>query len=90
MPPVFHERGDGLQANRLTNQVPGPQSFRFRETMRSGGGLIFLRRITPLKRRDAVYFCSGAYRLSSLPPQFLQRIRPPPFVPLRNLCNIQK
>jgi len=25
------------------------------------GGLVLLRRITPLARRDAVYFCSGAY-----------------------------
>jgi hypothetical protein len=29
--------------------------------MRSGGGLLFLRRITPLARRDAAYFCSGVY-----------------------------
>jgi hypothetical protein len=28
----------------------------------SGGGLLLLRRITPLKRRHTVYFCSGAYR----------------------------
>jgi hypothetical protein len=26
------------------------------------GGLLLLRRVTPLPRRDAVYFCSGAYR----------------------------
>jgi len=26
------------------------------------GGLVLLRRITPLARRDALYFCSGAYR----------------------------
>jgi hypothetical protein len=25
------------------------------------GGLLLLRRITPLPRRNAVYFCSGAY-----------------------------
>jgi hypothetical protein len=34
--------------------------------MRSGGGLVFLRRITPLSRRDAVYFCSGVYIQTSL------------------------
>src|ERR1035441_4136846 len=28
----------------------------------SGGGLLLLRRITPLTRRHTVYFCSGAYR----------------------------
>ncbi|HWS96615.1 MAG TPA: hypothetical protein VN620_09095, partial [Candidatus Methylomirabilis sp.] len=28
---------------------------------RQSGGLVLLRRITPLARRDAVYFCSGAY-----------------------------
>jgi len=26
------------------------------------GGLLLLRRTTPLTRRNAVYFCSGAYR----------------------------
>jgi lipid-binding SYLF domain-containing protein len=29
--------------------------------LKSGGGLVFLRRVTPLPRRDTVYFCSGAY-----------------------------
>jgi integrase len=28
----------------------------------SGGGLLLLRHVTPLQRRDVVYFCSGAYR----------------------------
>jgi len=28
---------------------------------KSGGGLLLLRRITPLARRHTVYFCSGAY-----------------------------
>jgi hypothetical protein len=27
----------------------------------SGGGLLLLRRITPLTRHHTVYFCSGAY-----------------------------
>jgi hypothetical protein len=27
----------------------------------SGGGLLLLRRITPLTGRHTVYFCSGAY-----------------------------
>jgi len=30
---------------------------------RQSGGLVLLRRITPLARRDAVYFCSGAYNV---------------------------
>jgi hypothetical protein len=30
--------------------------------LQSGGGLLLLRRITPLARRHTVYFCSGAYR----------------------------
>ena len=29
----------------------------------SGGGLLLLRRITPLTRRHTVYFCSGAYNI---------------------------
>ena len=29
---------------------------------RSGGGLLLLRRKTPLPRRSVVYFCSGAHR----------------------------
>ena len=30
------------------------------------GGLLLLRRITPLPRRNAVYFCSGAYTLTAV------------------------
>jgi hypothetical protein len=31
---------------------------------RSGGGLVLLRRTTPLARRNTAYFCSGAYMRS--------------------------
>jgi len=33
---------------------------------RQSGGLVLLRRITPLARRDAVYFCSGAYNCAKM------------------------
>jgi len=42
---VFHE------AATYDNHFVKPRS----------GGLLLLRRVTPLPRRDAVYFCSGAY-----------------------------
>jgi hypothetical protein len=32
----------------------------------SGGGLLLLRRITPLTRHHTVYFCSGAYKLPEM------------------------
>jgi len=34
--------------------------------LQSGGGLLLLRRITPLARRHTVYFCSGAYSSSNV------------------------
>ncbi|HET9181602.1 MAG TPA: hypothetical protein VFP59_05680, partial [Candidatus Angelobacter sp.] len=46
-PPVFHDPGRFLNS--------------YRETEIRRSGLVFLRRITPLSRRDAVYFCSGVY-----------------------------
>src|ERR1022692_3151527 len=47
IPPVFHE------AATYDKHFVKPRS----------GGLLLLRRITPLPRRNAVYFCSGAYRI---------------------------
>ncbi len=46
-----------------------PNHFRYPRRLRylvkqESGGLLLLRRITPLARRNAVYFCSGAYRLA--------------------------
>jgi hypothetical protein len=41
----------------------------------SGGGLLLLRRITPLARRHTVYFCSGAYTCGSEPSIDRTRLR---------------
>jgi hypothetical protein len=50
---VFHELWTGLNGRLFPLQV--------HETVKSDGDRIFLRRITPLSRRDAVYFYSGVY-----------------------------
>jgi hypothetical protein len=56
---VFHEPSAGLNGRLFPLPV--------REIKKSGGGLVSLRRITPLSRRDAVYFCSGVYSLFTAP-----------------------
>jgi len=54
---VFHDLGLG---STESNQFRYPHRPRDLVKQKSGG-LLLLRRITPLPRRNAVYFYSGAY-----------------------------
>jgi hypothetical protein len=45
----------------------GPVPFIVPVLKPKSGGLLLLRRVTPLPRRDAVYFCSGAYKRRIFP-----------------------
>jgi hypothetical protein len=55
---VSHDLGLG---STEPNQFRYPRRPRYFVKQESGG-LLLLRRITPLPRRNVVYFCSGAYR----------------------------
>ena len=71
---MFYDRGCRRNG---TEPVPlSPQAAYL--VKRKSGGLLFLRRITPLPRRHAVYFCSGAHKdrlptVAELYPEILKR-----------------
>ena len=68
MPPVFHGKHTSSPApNPLANLVRyRSKAHAARETRMWRGGLLLLRHVTPLPRRNVVYFCSVAYNLFRL------------------------